>query len=594
MKKICSKHFICFFILSIFVSCASHNKPSDMVEGDLFFYFDRSKRVEIIDGLHNTLKEKYVGYEYKRDSINIDIDKTFKNAKKTEQNISKPKSKVLQAKANLDFFDRLHRLAATLKDGHLKVRREHNTPRIETGLIVKKVDGKYYIVAVREQLLELSNLYFKNARMPLLGDELVYVNDRPVQDVVDEIASYVSASSDEARQIGATDWLTSRKLLYPDVKNVKYTLKSSKEKAYEVELLWVQRQETFRWDVVNYFNSIDIKTVDAYLESFSKSQKEKVLKTKLTRRGYYELEPAVGLKNVKKYYWGKELEEEAVITGVYKYRGKAYSVIQIFAMLDDVYSKSGKHDFRKLYSDFLKQSQKLKRPLVIDNRFNGGGSGRLPMYMASFFVPKDSPQLSYPNAIYLDDMGKRLVMELKENHEFKITKDNPLDSFFNSMEDKILSGYKYTPLVPRGPSLPIPDKEVFYFNRPVVVLISPQCGSACDITSLLLKENPRVKLMGTQCHGMGLGFRSGNYYDNLSFKDKYGAIRVEIPNQLWAKPFKEFQIIDKYEAYKDRMVENKPVKADLIYKDTLDDYLNNSSGWYKNAASYLSNERKMH
>ena len=118
--------------------------------------------------------------------------------------------------------------------------------------------------------------------------------------------------------------------------------------------------------------------------------------------------------------------------------------------------------------------------IVVDMRFNGGGSPTLATQMAGYFV--DEETITGYRASYNDDTG-----------EFFIRDDNP--------------------------TIMYPAPETFRYDGEVVVMVGPACASACETFSYAASLAPNVTIVGQYpSQGLGGGIQDFLMPENLTFR----------------------------------------------------------------------------
>lgn len=138
----------------------------------------------------------------------------------------------------------------------------------------------------------------------------------------------------------------------------------------------------------------------------------------------------------------------------------------------------------------------------------------------------------------------------------------------------------------------IPNADVGGYDHPIVALITPECISNCDMFTMMLKASDRATLIGSHTNGAGAGFASACALDT-SIKSKYFIISLVTPSHLFGFPGQVGKhIYDEPNAFLKYNSENRPVKADIWYTSTLDDFQNHDKGWYELAIKTIDEKVK--
>ena len=135
------------------------------------------------------------------------------------------------------------------------------------------------------------------------------------------------------------------------------------------------------------------------------------------------------------------------------------------------------------------------------------------------------------------------------------------------------------------------------YTKPIVVLITPECISNCEVAAAVLKESKRAILVGSHTAGTGAG--SYSYKNELEPKwtdQLHYTLKLRFPNQLFGihPSSSQGELLD-YEIAKEHTSENRPIVStpSYEYETTLEDILHNGRGWKKMAIKALYPESRI-
>ena len=181
-----------------------------------------------------------------------------------------------------------------------------------------------------------------------------------------------------------------------------------------------------------------------------------------------------------------------------------------------------------------------------------------------------------------------VIQKLRIDHEPFPTPQDPFSKafLFDALELALTQKLPYLPVVASGNIEA--DAVVKGYSEPMVVLISPECISGCDIIADLIKKSGRAKLIGTHSNGTGAGVFGDQIRHQALWEDPYEFVRVKISTYLFGVflgPVNE--PIHDFDAHKDKITENSPTVADVIYDTDLSDLTLNGKGWASRALQEL-------
>ena len=164
-----------------------------------------------------------------------------------------------------------------------------------------------------------------------------------------------------------------------------------------------------------------------------------------------------------------------------------------------------------------------------------------------------------------------------------ISMDEVRDLFQKTIDER----NNYTPMFVNSPVTPHPS--IGGYDKKIVALITPNCISACDITSFILKASGRATLIGTHSNGTGAGFMSTGEISN-DWEDDHKVFSTTIPNLLFGLPGSKTDtetLVFEKDSVERLDTENRPTFADVQYWTTNKDIQNKNIGWLEKAAEVL-------
>lgn len=563
--------------------------------GKDFWYIDQVDRVEIITDLYKQTKSEYALWTHKKKRMGIDGDKLFTDAINTELSIEDTKDSLSQARANMEFYDRAKKLIAGFKDTHFGLRTHISAPWIVSGFNTKYVvDSEKIIIASKyNKVIQKSMIETENTDMALieLGDELLTVDGVKAQDLLKDLSQYIDASSPEFARDMAAAYLLERYFSFPTKPYFDIEVKSAKlDKVLKVRLPLYYSGNTSRVrkkDISYYLDKKGFLKLKELRFKWSQKDMKFVKDTSLVVETFDSSLPkgAVELENwTSAQAGGSSIVQSALILKDAK--AYAYLAVNSFSV-STVYYKGEEVSFLTALARNIKFFKDQGLDLILDIRNNGGGNGNYPSQLVSMLTQKDA---SHPNASWATPVT-RYMRHLMDYYSVEdIFKDatganwtRQADAFYEAVDLEL----PYSRAI-QGDAITAHEGVKGYEGK-IVALISPNCISACDITSIILKVSGRAQILGTNANGTGAGYRS-NQDLNTQFKDRYNVFATNIPNMLFGYGKKDFDAnndLGLNSAY-ELNSENVPVKADIEYKETFEDTKNYMSGWITKAIEVLN------
>ena len=574
---------------------------SDVYAGANFQYFDKEDRLLIVNDFLKAVELNYAPLKLKEKKIGI----SFKQIKaeaiakeeaaediiiSKEDRAVKVKRNVIaaeQARLNMEFLDRLQILVAKFKDTHFSITENIRRQSIYNGLLFNRIEGKIVLSGVDKKVTSLVDALSGNRISELpIGIALIAVDGQPVEKRITELKEYIGASSDAFADTEAVRALTARNFAYPTKAFSVLTF----ENGLSIKTPYFSRRNVTvsqRPDALAYLKSIDVKE-----DLTSVSLKYDDLKQGwnvggIKFEGYSIDDFGTNLKNVTVYT--DDSGAPGMKTGHYVTKGKAYTVVQLFTFATkNLNTETTKATFIDALRNVALEAKEDESPVILDLRYNGGGNGTFPAQLLSVFTPANkmypAPSEGLRITPYMRQLEDLFLDEYfaAENVTFGLTMDMMRDILDTSIAER----RDYAPMFAQRKPI-LADEVVKGFDNDMVVLVSPWCVSACDMTAALFKTSKRAMIIGTQTNGTGAGYRSLSTM-NTTFTDQFKLINTNIPNFLFGFPDKDVLKV----VYEDNSVEtlcseNAPTVADVKYDSTFLDLKSNNLGWLKIAAGGL-------
>lgn len=426
--------------------------------------------------LASLIKSKYGPYEYKKKNLKIDVDKLVEDY-----------SKRAEKTTNLQFYYLINQFVAEFKDSHFKASVQTN--RVSTlGLLCERIEGKVLV----DQYIPLKAS--ANAMKIRKGDEVVSIDKKPAKEIVENLATYISAGFNETALRMATWYLGHRtsSTLPPMDGKTTVEFKNQDGDLYEVELEWVQMGE-----------SID------ELERTGSGLNTPLDLTQLSLFDYYKDLPKTeftyrcsGKSRIARPKGAVSIFETPFVAYYFDTpKGKVgYLRIPHYSWNNET-TGANETDLRLAnYEYALQVLEKNTVGLIIDQDHNCGGYVTMVEKMASMFVDKSYPGLEFQ---LLSTRAERKSFEAGLTEDvLKTTMGAGLLEVLNLMKQANLSGERLTTKTTLHGSQPIYPNSIRY-TKPIVMLIDEMSGSGGDAFPAIMQGLGRAKLMGTRTMGAG-------------------------------------------------------------------------------------------
>jgi hypothetical protein len=490
----------------------------------------------------------------------------FQQAKRRERQIQDVHSPFAQAKANLAFMDRLKRVISQFEDSHLRLEEMVPYQKVFLGVQTRLAGGRVYVTGLEDGLTPSLT---RQQPSISLGDELLQVNGQPVDDLLDDLETYIPASSAAYRRQRAAEALGKRSFLWPQAPTSHWTLRASETgERYSVDLAWAVSPDNLRPDLRTYLARLGVQ-----------------LRQEKDYYGFRHDDPPRQLAESKTWYGANSPEELVYRTGWLTRDGRRAGVIQLYSFYHlDVLQAD--HDRLVSWEEplvaFIRQLNRCQCPLVVDLRWNEGGHTFLAETFLQLIAQADTSYASYTEGFRLTPSIRQMWQSYQASQPVYSAEDQAA-RFVN---EAAMNRRSHTHVWAHSEALRA-HRDIGGYNQDVVTLISPYCMSTCELLVMMLQAR-------THTNGTGAGFFEWEPFAGAAWRDSYEAVYLEIPNYLLGRPGEVGQrIFNQRDAYFTYNKENQPVKADITYRPGLSDYLAGAPGWYNRAWSVVFRQQSV-
>ena len=523
-------------------SKSSVSNTSDQFSGNHFLYLDRTDRQRIVSDLKDMVLDNYVLLSIKSEAnIVANPDQLFTEAIANEAAVLDPPAndEIALATANLRFLDRTYELIAKFKDTHFSASAIVAIPRILNGLELARVNGQVQIVGLRPQILSFVTLHAANPAdyQKIAAGVIVRSIDGISADAAAaKLATLVSASSPEFADARAVAGLSQRGRAYPENSYSDWELQSLSGEIFTVRLPYFYAEAIARKDAQFYLRSKGFQSLKDLQLQWNETSDAWAYNRSIPTSGYYPYDPINGM--IGNTSWNAaddgKLGTEVLRTGYILRAGKAYGVLQIFGFSahELTLSTSGTPEnintFASPIAAFVKALKGSATPLIIDLRTNGGGD---PMNSVSVLSAIAASNAVYP-ATTRALRVTRVIRQMIDSDDLQnLPNFNQFDydaTALAELRSAVADHREYTRAFSLTSDI-TPDPRVGGYDQPVVALITPNCISACDGMSMLLRDSRRATLIGTHTNGTGAGFIGSGSFEDIQWHDRYEVLSLRIP-----------------------------------------------------------------
>ncbi|MCO5144262.1 MAG: S41 family peptidase [Oligoflexia bacterium] len=547
------------------------------------FSLSQEERLDISCQIREAILNRYSLVGLKQERIGLDMQKHLDSCVAKEAKITKS--------SRLQFSDRIRSCIAKLQDTHFGIGLYTQVPTVTLPILLARVQGKVVIVRKLPKLISLIEARdgISNLDKELeIGNEIVQIEGVDTQVWLESMSDYVDGSSLEYRLDMAAYYLARRNFLYPKKNLAKLKIKKSNGKTVDLLLPWTSTKEG--QNVLDFAQDLKNKGIPSHEEIALEydSQTRKWKGSSIASEGYRPWDSLVS-NNTLQEFTDKEEGGVALRTAeVLESRKVAYCYMQLLTFSTYYMKAPDKSDtnFLDEIKNFAENCEKKELPMVLDLRSNGGGNASFPSEVMKILTKKDQKSLGIVTTYRANRHSLWLLSQAESATDLgaRILNNELFSMNAEYLAEAMKSGKAYADISFENPIEPALDSG---FNQDLVVLLTPDCISACDMMSALIKQNKRGTIIGTHSNGTGAGFSRRGELSAL-FSDSYQFFRFSIPNFLFGFQDKEgYPERGLYSAHKGLIGENKPTQADVKYETTLEDLKSKGSGWLTESKKIL-------
>lgn len=497
------------------------------------------QRLADFDQLTGLLRSTYAMIEYKKTAIGVDFEQVAKRYRE----------RVAAVASDNDFYELLSAFIGEFKDAHLNHMRP-SAMSARLGFSLRRVEGKAVITYVDVKVLPPESFPFK------VGDELLSVDGKPVNQILRERRPFISAGREEYALSKLTRQLSVRSGSAGPVPTgiAKLSFRpAGASEAQAIEMPWLVTGRPLPG--LDFFADAGAgqrlpglvpgqRNPDAAIDVMAPNDMEAAAEVApIPSWG-----PADGLVVPSPLFPATLFESPKGTLG--------YIRIPTFSP-DDTAAATG--EFRRVLSQM-----KLARGLVLDLADNPGGSVTYALTVASMFTDKVLELPRKAERANRTTLAEYREYELSRNERTRAMAAHHAAEIEKAME----AGLGLTPPMTLfyRPSQS-PDQEV-RFTKPLLVLINDQSVSAADMVPAVLQDNKRCKTFGVTTAGAG---GSVSQYGPLSYSGSSFSVTINVTQRSSGS-----------------YIENVGVEADFPYEPTQQDIATRWSGYRKAYTEALS------
>ena len=555
------------------------------VTGSQLLDADRDMRVAVMQQLKSAIVNHYANLELKNVRITNDDGTPFNSMAHLDSCID-IESKTTDT-SDIKFIDRVKVCIAAFQDTHFAGSARTPMAGVSVGLILRNVGGKYVIAARQTDLLKYVGQISEETeleKVTAIGNEVLEVDGQAPAAVAENLKKYINSSTPAFRQLAADQAILSRSFNYPTKRNVTLKIKSP-TKTYEYELpWWASIGARNRLDVSEYFQKIGIPTSDRVKMVLDADGKVDWKTVTLNYRGYLDSNPLPPMDQFRPLVSFKAnggpigARLGTVVTSSDTF---CYAQLLTFSAA----TLSGADGVEKPYLDVIKAFVKSCKAgdlnMVIDLRSNGGGNGSYPGKILAMLAKEKETLGNKVMAFRVNTTSSRLISSLLEHPEIAAKDLGDVGfRFFDELKAAADAGLSMTNAIPENAGINA-DTDVGGYNGKIVVLVTPNCISACDGMAAILKRTGRATVLGTHSNGTGAGFQASEALDS-GFQDTYDELAIKIPNYQFGyspKPFATLTGVPYAAVASELFTENMPTKADIVVEPVFDDIVGKKNSW---------------
>ena len=550
----------------------------------------RRQRVQLACEVRDALEKRYVFFPVKSKLLSAPGAAPFDSRRHLDACVTEERA-IAREDDPLRFYDRMRRCTAAFADGHLLLGAPARLPQVALGVGLRLVDGRVYLANRERKLVS----YLKTVSgvrdledILAVGNEVLEIDGRPVQDRLRELARFIAASSDAARLERAADALTRRDFAFPDRSAAAVTV-SLHGARRTVELpWWISPDAESHVMTQGYVRRVGVATTDLLAWRYDQA-KDTWDRDAGAAQGYLRSDtilPARDAAALREY--GDDQDRPAVRMGeVVRRRDRAFCYLQILTFhTETLASRDGRQPFAAVIEGFVRECKEKELDLVLDLRQNEGG---YLAHSSALLATLGERQKAYPGGALL--LRANTLNQLVYQQRSPMLGGVPARSADDAYEPRRIveaigaarrAQQEFTPAFLERPLRASP--AVGGYEGRVIALVAPTCMSACDRLAAMLRSSGRATLVGGPTEGAGGSQQEAR---NLAarWSDPEGLLTLSIPNAAMgvqrALPASEERLGERTsdEFFRSLAFENRPVEPNVPYATRLEDITGHNRGW---------------
>lgn len=550
--------------------CGSHRLNS---RPSLALTLTPLQRAELLCDFKEAMDSKYALLDFKHETLKINVIAQIDDCAEHEMDYASHEF------SDLDFYDRVRRCLAPIRDEHLTVNPQTAIPSVTAGMGIVQIGQRFYVAWVNSRVLALSHL----EDTVKVGMEVTALDGKPVAQRLKRIAAYISAGSPAALRSLALKALTDRDFLLPKTAKLSVTFA---DQARPVQMPWWALGPNSRQDTRSYFQKAgihNIQSVDpqAYTRISQGADlvgfRDDMPLSKKTVVSLLDDRFKVGLR------LGAVQEQDTYF---------CYIQLLTFAAKQWTLGTDGSTlGFIDPIEAVIRQCQHRGFPTVLDLRNNNGGNPDFAERVAALLVEPGKVLPPLMMSLRLSPNAVNVLNKLNFGEGFPTPPPSlfSVTTAYQALQNAQANRKDYIDFVPHANIAPSPD--VNGYVEPVTVITGPNCVSACERLVSMLQN--RATIVGLPTAGTSSGTWTFGITPAAEWRDdKYDSVTIPIPNAIFAvldRPLASAEYLVDFDSHRDLVVENRPIptSAGWSYSLTLDDLNSNGSGLLTTAIKSL-------
>lgn len=542
---------VIFFGLSLSISACSPKAKStadNTQVANMLRPLTSSERTQDFDQLLSLFKSYYGPYEYKENLLSLNIEKLHAGLR----------AKAINAKTDEEFAGYVMQMGAALKDGHVQIVVSNTGSGVAAytvPIVVSPIQGRAIVADVEKDLAKTFNI--------AVGDEVVSVDDKAVNEYLPTILKYRATARDESNLhsilfvLQRPSYMTD---LVPTKNTVRISMKRKNGEINIVEVPWILKKYSAEADKVLPAGKLDLSvpfandlnSVIAHRRQMGQVDPFFLTEQTQAKYGFVKVYPSDASR---KKFGLADAEKPPIYAALYKHAGKTVLLVRIATYSPRDYKTKL---YMKAYMALMSEFEPLADVLVLDQTHNPGGS-----YCADFYDlfaksgDRQSAQYLRADRKWINDL---LVGWIAEEPEMVGTWDaTTVTAWSRTVEQAYDQGKFLSESIPLFSGSFYAQKRDFVWSKPMLVLVDELAGSCGDMFPMLVKANSRAKLFGMPTMGLG-----GNVEEVGQLPNSRIAIRM---TRGLFFPYSPGRAPTPGE-----YIENNGVAPDISYQHTVDDF----------------------